>query len=143
MTAGESPRRRVVGIRRASGEPVLWCDSEGAHVVPGQHVRVVGEDGEGVARVVVAPTAVEADVPVTAVRIIPCADDEVTTSKDKSPETVGAVKSPSFHLKSPVAHDRIATISNQLLAIRREGRQPLPDLGNVLGGDAADNCERT
>jgi hypothetical protein len=42
-----------------------------------------------------------------------------------------------------VAHDRIATISNQLLAIRREDRQPLPDLGNVLGGDAADNCERT
>ena len=131
MTAGESPRRRVVGIRRASGAPVLWCDSEGAHVVPGHHVRVV-----------VAPTAVEADVPVAAFRIIPCADDEVTTSKDKSPETVGAVKSPSFHLKSPVAHDRIATISNQLLAIRREARQPLPDLGNVLGGDAADNCER-
>ena len=143
MRPGALPRRRLIGIRSACGEPVLWCDPEGAHVVPGQHVRIVAEEGEGVARVVVAPTVVESDVPVAAVRILHRADDEITVSKDKSPTTVGAVESPSHHLKSPVAHDRIATISNRLLAIRREDRQPLQDLGNVLGDEDADNLERT
>ena len=137
----EPQKREAIGVRAGRSGPVVWCDPSGFEVQPGQQVRITTEHGERVARVAVGLTSVPPDVQVAAVRILGLADDESMEDDSESPPIVEAVESPPHHLQSPIAHNRIATLINRLLPIRREDRKPLPDLGNALGSSDSDAPE--
>ncbi len=134
----EPQKRAAIGVRTGRSGPVLWCDPSGLEVHPGQHVRIATERGEQIAHVAVGLTAVPSDVPVATVRILGLAVDELTEESIASPTTVDAVESPPHHLQSPIAHDRIATLINRLLAIRREDDSALADLSDALGNSDSD-----
>ncbi len=138
MTGTESQQRVVIGVRTGRGAPLLWCDPLSLDPQPGQHVHIATEDGEQLARVAIGLTEVSPDVPVAAVTVLGLTDDESAAALAASLPTVEAVESPAHHLHASVAHDRIASFISRLLAVRREGREPLPDLGDALGSEDPD-----